>query len=92
VRRGNTSTSPTSPDVARTSPASSGRSSLRRVEVVALDGASFAASLNDSDYLSAHHEQYSEFMGNRSFYKDGWKLAHVASAEYALRRPGVGAL
>jgi len=47
---------------------------FRGVEVVALDGASFAASLNDSDYLSAHHEQYSEFMGNRSFYKDGWKL------------------
>ena len=54
---------------------------FRGVEVVALDGVSFAASLNDGDYVSAHREQYSEFMGNRSFYKDGWKFV-------SLHRPG----
>jgi len=33
----------------------------------------FRRVVNDSDYLSAHREQI-RFMGNRSFYKDGWKL------------------
>jgi arylsulfatase A-like enzyme len=53
----------------------------RGLEVTPLDGVSFAASLNDADYRSTHTEQYSEFMGNRSFYKDGWKLV-------TLHRPG----
>ncbi|MGD0242308.1 MAG: arylsulfatase [Streptosporangiaceae bacterium] len=43
-------------------------------DVPALDGTSFAASLNDPGYRSRHLEQYSEFDGNRSFYRDGLKL------------------
>jgi arylsulfatase len=50
-------------------------------DVTVLDGVSFAPALNDEGYLSRHEEQYSEFMGNRSFYRDGWKLV-------TLHRPG----
>jgi arylsulfatase len=54
-------------------------------DVTPLDGVSFAGSLNDDDYRSQHTEQYSEFMGNRSFYKDGWKLVarHQPGTPYA---------
>lgn len=38
------------------------------------DGVSFAASLSDEAAPSTHIEQYSECFGNRSFYRDGWKL------------------
>lgn len=53
-------------------------------EVPTLDGASFAASLNQPTAPSTHVEQYSEFMGNRSFYRDGWKLVtlHRQGAPY----------
>jgi arylsulfatase A-like enzyme len=53
----------------------------RGYDVTPLDGFSFAASLNDGEAKSSHFEQYSEFMGNRSFYQDGWKLV-------TLHRPG----
>ncbi|MCU1490392.1 MAG: putative arylsulfatase [Acidimicrobiaceae bacterium] len=46
----------------------------RGQEVAPLDGSSFAGSLGDGPYRSSHVEQYSEFNGNRSFYRDGWKL------------------
>jgi arylsulfatase A-like enzyme len=54
-------------------------------DVTPLDGVSFAGSLNDENYRSQHTEQYSEFMGNRSFYKDGWKLVarHLPGTPYA---------
>jgi len=55
---------------------------FRGVEVVALDGASFAASLNDSDYLSAHHEQYSEFMVIEASTRTGGSSSRCI-AEYA---------
>jgi arylsulfatase A-like enzyme len=45
------------------------------------DGCSFAASLRDPDAPGTHGEQYSECFGNRSFYRQGWKLV-------ALHRPG----
>ncbi|MCU1374081.1 MAG: putative arylsulfatase, partial [Actinomycetia bacterium] len=38
------------------------------------DGRSFAPSLADPGVGSTHLEQYSECFGNRSFYRDGWKL------------------
>ena len=38
------------------------------------DGASFAAAVRDGALDSTHREQYSECFGNRSFYRDGWKL------------------
>ncbi|MCU1487329.1 MAG: arylsulfatase [Actinomycetia bacterium] len=38
------------------------------------DGRSFAPSLADGSTGSTHLEQYSECFGNRSFYRDGWKL------------------
>jgi arylsulfatase len=50
-------------------------------DVTALDGKSFVSSFNDPAYRSLHVQQYSEFMGNRSFYRDGWKLV-------TLHRPG----
>ncbi|MEO0493826.1 MAG: arylsulfatase [Actinomycetota bacterium] len=39
-----------------------------------LDGASFAAAITDGAAESTHLDQYSECFGNRSFYRDGWKL------------------
>jgi arylsulfatase A-like enzyme len=45
------------------------------------DGCSFAASLRDPDAPGTRGEQYSECFGNRSFYRQGWKLV-------ALHRPG----
>lgn len=48
----------------------------------ALAGSSFAATVRDPDAPSAHREQYTECVGNRSFYRDGWEAATV-------RRPGV---
>ncbi|MFE4638623.1 arylsulfatase [Streptomyces sp. NPDC056773] len=46
-----------------------------------LDGVSFAAVLGDGRTPSAHTEQYCEMSGNRSYYRDGWKLV-------TLHRPG----
>ena len=41
---------------------------------------------------STHLEQYSECFGNRSFYRDGWKLVALHRAWRALRRRRVGAV
>ena len=38
------------------------------------DGSSFAEAISRGASESTHLEQYSECFGNRSFYKDGWKL------------------
>lgn len=38
------------------------------------DGESFAAAVTAGATASTHLEQYSECFGNRSFYRDGWKL------------------
>jgi arylsulfatase len=38
------------------------------------DGRSFAPVLHEAAVASTHLEQYSECFGNRSFYRDGWKL------------------
>ncbi len=38
------------------------------------DGASFADAIARGASCSTHFEQYSECFGNRSFYRDGWKL------------------
>ena len=45
-------------------------------------GASFAASLRDSDATSTHGEQYYEMIGNRGFYREGWSAV-------TLRQPRV---
>ena len=47
----------------------------------ALDGVSFTSVLADATAASTHYEQYSEMRGNRSYYRDGWKLV-------TLHRPG----
>ena len=39
-----------------------------------IDGFSFALILPDADAPSTHDEQCAEFGGNRSFYRDGWKI------------------
>lgn len=39
-----------------------------------LDGSSFAAAITAGAAQSTHLEQYSECFGNRSYYRDGWKL------------------
>lgn len=48
------------------------------------DGASFAAAIGSGATASTHLEQYSECFGNRSFYRDGWKLValHQRGAPY----------
>ncbi|MGW4378823.1 arylsulfatase [Kitasatospora sp. NPDC004531] len=46
-----------------------------------LDGVSFASVLRTPDAPSTHPEQYCEMTGNRSYYRDGWKLV-------TLHRPG----
>ncbi|MFJ5230990.1 arylsulfatase [Kitasatospora sp. NPDC088391] len=46
-----------------------------------LDGVSFASVLRDGGAPSTHREQYCEMTGNRSYYRDGWKLV-------TLHRPG----
>ena len=48
------------------------------------DGASFAPALTGGATVSTHLEQYSECFGNRSFYRDGWKLVanHRRGAPY----------
>jgi arylsulfatase len=48
------------------------------------DGSSFAAALTDGATASTHREQYSECFGNRSYYRDGWKLVaqHARGAPY----------
>ncbi|WP_239377381.1 arylsulfatase [Frankia sp. Cj5] len=45
------------------------------------DGFSFAAILADPTAPSTHHEQYCEMIGNRSYYRGGWKLV-------TLHQPG----
>ena len=49
------------------------------------DGASFASGITDGVEASTHSEQYSECFGNRSFYRDGWKLValHPRGTEYS---------
>jgi arylsulfatase A-like enzyme len=37
-------------------------------------GASFAATLSDADAPSIHSEQYSEQLGHRGYYRDGWEV------------------
>ena len=44
------------------------------------DGTSFAAVIADPSAPGTHHEQYSEMIGNRGFYRDGWEAV-------TLRRP-----
>ncbi|MEU5389432.1 arylsulfatase [Kitasatospora cineracea] len=51
------------------------------VPVQELDGVSFASVLREADAPSTHPEQYCEMTGNRSYYRDGWKLV-------TLHRPG----
>lgn len=48
------------------------------------DGSSFAAGVKVGSGISTHPEQYSECFGNRSFYRDGWKLValHPRGAPY----------
>lgn len=38
------------------------------------DGATFADAVTTGETASTHAEQYSECFGNRSFYREGWKL------------------
>lgn len=38
------------------------------------DGISAVETLRDPQAISKHTEQYSEMVGNRGFYRDGWKL------------------
>lgn len=45
----------------------------------ALAGTSFAATLDDPYAPSLHREQYTECVGNRSFYRDGWEASTVRS-------------
>ena len=44
------------------------------VKTKSLDGSSFANILRDPQAPSTHIEQYSEWGGNRGFYRDGWKI------------------
>jgi arylsulfatase A-like enzyme len=48
------------------------------------DGCSFAPAVTGGAGASTHFEQYSECFGNRSFYRDGWKLValHPRGAPY----------
>ncbi|MFJ6214227.1 arylsulfatase [Streptomyces sp. NPDC092296] len=46
----------------------------RGLAVQDLDGIGFAAVLADPAAASTHPEQYCEMAGNRSYYRDGWKL------------------
>ncbi len=41
------------------------------------DGSSFAEAVTGGSTTSTHREQYSECIGNRSFYRDGWKLVTI---------------
>jgi arylsulfatase A-like enzyme len=41
--------------------------------VAALAGRSFAPALADAEAPSAHREQYTEMIGHRGFYRDGWE-------------------
>ncbi|MGW4649926.1 arylsulfatase [Kitasatospora sp. NPDC004289] len=52
-----------------------------RQTVQELDGISFASVLRAPEADSTHTEQYCEMTGNRSYYRDGWKLV-------TLHRPG----
>ncbi|MFD7733048.1 arylsulfatase [Kitasatospora phosalacinea] len=56
-------------------------SERRGVPVQELDGVSFASVLRAAGAPSTHPEQYCEMTGNRSYYRDGWKLV-------TLHRPG----
>ncbi|CAM3273316.1 arylsulfatase [Nocardioides dubius] len=47
-----------------------------------LHGVSFAPTVPDPEAPSSHLEQYTECVGNRGFYRDGWEAA-------THRRPGV---
>ncbi|TQK69498.1 arylsulfatase [Nocardioides sp. SLBN-35] len=48
----------------------------------ALAGTSLVATIADPDAPSGHREQYTECVGNRGFYRDGWEAA-------THRQPGV---
>ncbi|GAA2810334.1 arylsulfatase [Kitasatospora sp. CM 4170] len=52
--------------------------------VQSLDGVSFAPVLRSPGAASTHTEQYCEMTGNRSYYRDGWKLVtlHRSGAPY----------
>mgnify|MGYP001765168299 CR=1 FL=1 len=39
-----------------------------------IDGFSFSPVVHRAEHPSTHPEQYSEFGGNRGFYKEGWKI------------------
>nr|WP_099908564.1 arylsulfatase [Streptomyces sp. TLI_171] len=56
-------------------------SERRGVPLQELDGVSFAEVLRAPGAPSTHPEQYCEMTGNRSYYRDGWKLV-------TLHRPG----
>lgn len=49
------------------------------------DGTSFSEAITGAADRSTHLEQYSECFGNRSFYRDGWKLValHARGTPYA---------
>jgi arylsulfatase len=40
-------------------------------------GASFVATLRDADAPSTHHDQYTEQIGHRGFYRDGWEVVSL---------------
>ncbi|MFJ3789547.1 arylsulfatase [Kitasatospora sp. NPDC090091] len=52
--------------------------------VQSLDGVSFVPVLRSPEAASSHTEQYCEMTGNRSYYRDGWKLVtlHRFGAPY----------
>lgn len=53
-------------------------------QVKEIDGTSFVSVLRDPAAPSPRREQYAEAMGNRGFYRDGWKLltSHQRGAPY----------
>lgn len=51
------------------------------------DGVSAVETLRDRRALSAHTEQYSEMVGHRGFYRDGWKLLSLYEPGTAVDEP-----
>lgn len=49
-----------------------------------MDGVSFAEVLTDPASSGTRREQYTEFAGNRGFYRDGWKVvtSHVPGTDF----------
>lgn len=57
-------------------------------EAAPLVGASFAGTIEDSDAVDSHTEQYIEVVGHRGFYRDGWEIAafHEARTPFSKDR------